>query len=87
MSTDSPPNSGTDDSFTRAEVQALRKKAQAHVHPDINQGWAQAFLRLAIAADILDAFFARSSVCPTCHPVSPPDDCKQEPAPAAGAVT
>ncbi len=69
------------DMFTREELCDLRRRALSRIHPDVNDGWARAFQRLADAADILDAFYGRSFVCPSCFPVTPPDDCKSDQAP------
>ncbi len=81
MSIGVPRQSDPSELFTRAELVALREKARALVHPDMNEGWARAYQRLADAADTLDAFFGRSSVCPTCFPITPPADCKADPVP------
>lgn len=69
------------ESFTREELWALREKALAQIHPDGNEGWNRAYRRLADAANILDAFFGRSSVCRTCHPVTLSADCNPDQVP------
>ena len=46
--------------FTRQELIALRKRAVAGAQIEgLNEGWARAYLRLADAADHLDAKLAR----------------------------
>jgi hypothetical protein len=50
------------DMFTREELYDLRRRALSRIHPSQDDGWARAFQRLADAADILDAFYGRSSV-------------------------
>lgn len=73
-----PNDSQLPTNFTRDELHALGSKALAQIHPDMNHSWARAFQRLADAADILDAFMGRSSVCPSCGPVTRAADCKPD---------
>lgn len=49
--------------FTREELQELRARALRQAGPPyMSSSWADAFRRLAEAADILDAFMARAEV-------------------------
>jgi hypothetical protein len=50
------------ESFTREELHQLKEKALRIRNAVVNEDWIKAFERLATAADILDAFYARVSV-------------------------
>jgi hypothetical protein len=50
--------------FTREELQKIEKKAVEMANVDgTNTNWVRAYLRLADACNILDAYMARTEVC------------------------